>query len=81
MTAPSLRPAIFVLLALAFSAPTLLAVATGTTTALSAGEHLVASVLVSWAAVGIVGRLIDSYRVSVLRREERHHRHRPHSAP
>jgi hypothetical protein len=77
MTAPSLRPAIFVLLALAFSAPTLMAVANGTATAVGAGERLVASVLVSWAAVSIIGRLVDGYRLSVLRREESQHRQHP----
>lgn len=77
MTAPSLRPAIFILVALALSAQTLMAVATGATTAVSAGEHLVAAVLISWASVSVIGRLVDGYRVSILHREQRQHRQHP----
>lgn len=71
----SMRPAIFVLIALVLSAPTLASVAGGTDPAVGAGEHLAAAVLVSWGAVSVVGHLVDSYRAAALRREQRHSRH------
>lgn len=77
MKNPSMRPAIFVLVALVLSAPTLLAVAGGTTTAVNAGEHLAGAVLVAWAAVSAVAHLLDGYRAMALRRDEAHHSEPP----
>jgi hypothetical protein len=69
----SMRPAIFVLLTLALSAPTLLNVLAGADSATNAGVHLGAAILVAWAAVGIVGHLVDSYRAAAHRRARHQH--------
>lgn len=71
MKRTSMRPAIFVLLTLALSAPTLANVLDGADSAVNAGTHLGAAILVSWAAVGIVGYLVDNYRSATLRRAQR----------
>ena len=75
----SLRPALFILLVLALSASTLANVLKGSDSAVAAGEHLGAAILISWLAVGVVGYLVDSYRVAVMRRDELHrHDQRQH---
>jgi hypothetical protein len=66
-----MRPAVFILLTLALSAPTLANVLTGSDSALNAGEHLTAAIVISWFGVGVVGYLIDSYRAAVAQREDR----------
>ena len=63
-----MRPAIFVLLTLALSAPTLANILAGNESAVGAGLHLGAAILVSWAAVGVVGHLLDNYRSAARRR-------------
>jgi len=65
---PSMRPAVFILLTLALSTPTLANIVGGSESAMGAGERLGAAILVSWAAVSVVGHLVDKYRVSVARR-------------
>jgi hypothetical protein len=77
MKRASMRPAIFVLLTLALAAPTLDNILNGADSATNAGIHLGGAILVSWAAVGIVGYLVDSYRAAVLRRAQ-HHQNAPH---
>jgi hypothetical protein len=67
----SMRPAIFILLTLALSAPTLANVLGGADSAIDAGLHLAAAILVAWAAVGFVGYLVDNYRSATLRRAQR----------
>lgn len=64
MKNPTMRPAIFVLLALALAAPTLGNIMSGSDSAVTAGEHLAAAVVVSWVAVRLVGHLLDNYRSS-----------------
>jgi hypothetical protein len=66
-----MRPAIFILLTLALSAPTLANVLDGADSAIDAGLHLGAAILVSWAGVGLVGYLVDNYRSAALRRAQR----------
>ena len=74
-----MRPALFVLLLLALSAPTLLNIAQGADSALVAGERLIGAILVSWLAVALVSFVIDNYRAAVLRRQQPGHGHRhPH---
>jgi len=75
MKNPALRPAVFVLLALALSAPTLANILAGNESALGAGLHLGTAILVSWAAVGVVGHLVDSYRAAAFRRAQHQHGH------
>jgi len=70
MKRTSMRPAIFVLLTLALSAPTLSNILGADESAMNAGEHLGAAILVSWAAVAVVGYLVDSYRAAALRRDQ-----------
>ena len=70
MKSPSLRPAIFLLLALALSAPTLFNVAEGSDSALNAGIHLVAAILVARLSVLMVGYLVDSYQANAARRAQ-----------
>ena len=70
MKNPSLRPAIFLLLALGLSAPTLWNVLLGQCSAMSAGVHLVAAIAVARFSVLGVGRLIDNYRANVLSRAQ-----------
>ena len=60
----TMRPAVFVLLALALSAPTLGNILSGSDSAVTAGEHLAAAVVISWVAVRLVGHLLDNYRSS-----------------
>ncbi|HTV10753.1 MAG TPA: hypothetical protein VME20_02740 [Acidimicrobiales bacterium] len=74
MKPSSLRPAVFLLLTLALAAPTLANILNSNESAVGAGLHLGGAILVSWAAVGIVGYLIDSYRVSSARRAHRQER-------
>jgi hypothetical protein len=74
----SMRPAIFVLLALGLSEPTLSNILGGNESAVNAGVHLGAAILVSWAAVGIVGYLVDSYRAAALRRSQQQHQNIQH---
>jgi hypothetical protein len=62
----SMRPAIFILIALALSAPTLMAVVSGSAPALSTGEHVGAAIVVARMAVSTVGYLVDSYRAHAL---------------
>ena len=69
----SMRPAIFVLLTLALSAPTLLNILAGADSATNAGVHLAAAILLSWGAVGTVGHLVDGYRASAHRRAQQQH--------
>lgn len=75
----SIRPAFFIILVLALSAPTLANIAQGSDSALAAGEHLAAAILVSWLAVALVGSVVDNYRAAVLRRvppgRQPHRRH------
>lgn len=78
MKAASMRPAIFVLLALALSAPTLANILGGRDSAMNAGVHLTAAILVSWVAVAVVGHLVDSYRSAAMRRAQHHRQHAPH---
>jgi hypothetical protein len=66
MKSKSMRPAIFLLMALALSASTLLNVASGSEAALDAGEHMGAAIVISWLAVGTVGHLVDRYRAHAL---------------
>ncbi|HTW08854.1 MAG TPA: hypothetical protein VME46_15165 [Acidimicrobiales bacterium] len=66
----SLRPAGFILLTLVLAAPTLANILQGADSAMSAGVHLGAAILVSWVAMGIVGYLVDSYRLAVARRSQ-----------
>jgi hypothetical protein len=61
----SMRPAIFLLLALALSASTLMNVVNGSEAAMGAGEHIGAAILFSWLAVGTVGYTVDRYRAHV----------------
>jgi len=68
----SMRPAIFLLLTLVLSAPTLMNIVSGADSATGAGVHLAAAILVAWVAVSIVGHLVDSYRSSVARRAQHH---------
>lgn len=79
MKNPTMRPAIFLLMTLALSAPTLMNIVSGADSATSAGAHLAAAILVAWAAVSVVGHLVDSYRASVARRSLPHAA--PHGAP
>jgi hypothetical protein len=79
MKQSSLRPAIFILLALALSAPTLANILSGADSAVGAGEHLGAAIVVSWAAVSLVGYLVDMYRVATARREYESQEQRPGS--
>ena len=76
MKAPSIRPAILVLLALCLSAPTISNIAGGNESAMAAGEHIGGAILLSWGAVSVVGYLVDSYRHAALRRNQQ--RHSPH---
>jgi Ca2+/Na+ antiporter len=64
----SMRPALFLLLALLLSASTLIAVVNGTEPALEVGEHIGAAILISWLAVGTVGYTVDRYRAHALMR-------------
>ncbi len=64
MKNPTMRPAVFVLLALALSAPTLGNILNGSDSTDTAGGHLAAAVLISWVAVRLVGHLLDNYRAS-----------------
>ncbi len=66
MKSKSMRPAIFLLMAVALSASTLFNVASGSESALDAGERIGAAILISWLAVGTVGHLVDRYRAHVL---------------
>jgi hypothetical protein len=70
----SIRPGVFLLLSLALSAPTLINVATGSDSALNAGLHLLAAILVARVAVLWVGHLVDSYQVHAAQRAH-HHAH------
>lgn len=72
----SIRPSVFILLTLAFSAPALMNIAAGTESATGAGVHLGAAILLAWAVVSGVGHLIDSYRPNAPkhpRRVQQHH--------
>jgi hypothetical protein len=69
-----MRPAIFLLMALALSASTLLNVVSGSEPATGAGEHIGAAILISWLAVGTVGYTIDRYRAHVLMTHARQRR-------
>jgi hypothetical protein len=72
MKAPSLRPAIFLLLTLALSATTLLNIADGSESALDAGIHLVAAILIARLSVLMVGHLVDSYQANAAGRRAQH---------
>jgi hypothetical protein len=73
MKSSSMRPALFILLALGLSASTIGNVIGGSDSAVGAGEHLGAAILISWFAVGVVGHLVDNYRNTVFRREAAEH--------
>jgi hypothetical protein len=75
MKSKSMRPAIFLLMALALSASTLLNIVSGSESAMGAGEHIGAAILIAWLAVGTVGHLVDRYRAHVM--AHRRHDHRP----
>lgn len=62
-----MRPAIFILLLLVLSTPTLANILNGSDSALNAGVHLGAATLVAWFAVGLVAHLVDNYRAATLR--------------
>ena len=64
----SMRPAIFLLMTLALSASTLLNIVAGSESAMGAGEHIGAAILISWLAVGTVGYTVDRYRAHVFAR-------------
>lgn len=64
----SMRPAIFILLTLALSSPTLMNIIAGQESVTAAGAHLAGAILVAWASVSVVGHLIDNYRANALRR-------------
>jgi tellurite resistance protein TehA-like permease len=70
-----MRPAIFILLALALSGPTLVNIISGADSAVAAGEHLGAAILVSWVAVRLVGYLVDMYRATITRRQQEGQEH------
>jgi hypothetical protein len=77
-----MRPAIFVLLTLALASPTLANIVNGSDSAVSAGVHLGAAILISWLAVGVVGHMVDSYRAASFRRaQQQHPRHHQASQP
>lgn len=75
----SMRPAIFLLLAVALAAPTLVNITEGSDSALDAGIHLVAAVLVARFSVLMVGHLVDTYQTSAMHR--RAHRQPQQSEP
>lgn len=81
MKRKSMRPALFVLLALVLSAPTLAGVAAGTAQATTAGEQLAGAVVLAWLAVSTVGRLVDGYQASLANRERRGERTSGSSTP
>lgn len=67
-----MRPAIFLLLTLALAAPTLVNIADGSDSAVSAGIHLVGAILVARLSVLTVGYLVDSYQASAANRRAHH---------
>jgi hypothetical protein len=74
---PSTRPAVFVLLVLALSAPTLGNVIGGRDSGVAAGEHFAGAIVVSWVAVSLVSHLVDGYRAALARRHAPERRPRP----
>lgn len=72
MKSQSTRPAIFVLLAVVLSAPTLVNVISGNDSATSAGFYLAAAIILAWAAVSGVGQLVDNYRAHAAHRAQGH---------
>lgn len=77
MKSASIRPAIFLLLALALSAPTLVNVVDGSDSATNAGVHLGAAILVACLSVLMVGHLVDSYQAGARRRHHQAQRNEP----
>ena len=83
MGSASVKPAVFVLLTLWLSAPTIGNILKGAVSAVGAGEHIGAAIIISWLAVSLVGHIIDSYRAAVFRRsaKEWEESRRQHSMP
>jgi hypothetical protein len=73
MKQTSMRPAIFLLLALVLSAPTLLNIVAGSESAMATLVHLGGAILVARIAVQVVSHLVDSYRLSAARRAQQNH--------
>ena len=75
MKSKNVKPALLVLLALVLSAPTLANILGGSVSATTAAMYLAGAILVSWAAVGTISYLVDSYRTAALRRQYEEERH------
>jgi hypothetical protein len=70
MKVKSIRPAIMILLVLALGAVTLEHLADGSVPVTTGCLRLAGAIVVSWAGVSLVGSVVDSYRLSVLRRQQ-----------
>jgi hypothetical protein len=78
MKNPNARPAFFILLTLVLSASTLANIMNGSDSAVSAGEHLAAAIVISWVAVRLVSYVVDTYRGSVFRHKAHEYKVQQH---
>jgi hypothetical protein len=65
----SAKPAIFVVLVLVLSSPTLRDILAGSVTATSAAAHLGLAIMVAWAAVSLLSAVISNYAAVSAARE------------
>lgn len=70
MSGKSIRPAIMILLVLALGSTTLEHLANGSVSVTTGCLHLAGAIVVSWAGVSLVGSVVDSYRLTVVRRQQ-----------